>query len=342
MNKQLSTQSEITKALGISRTTLFRLVSEGLPHSETPNGKKLFDEDEVRQFILDRKNNIAKELVVGNDYTNYDIVRIFNVGNMGGMRRSHSKNALVLISFQDGSSGLYNDYWKNDILFYTGQGMAGEQKLEGQNKTLAESNQNGITVYLFEMFYQQRYQYRGIVKLVGEPFPEIEYDVNGKERKVWKFPLKLINEKDIMDVTIIDEQESHLHGTISIAEYLENWENFKKAQSIKFEATERTVKTTRVQTTPVIGEYVKMRAGRFCELCGCEAPFEYNGRPYLELHHLKSISEGGKDSTDNVAAICPNCHKKLDMLKDPRDIELLRAKMAQNDAALQKQLRGEG
>ncbi|MEJ2249612.1 MAG: HNH endonuclease [Candidatus Lokiarchaeota archaeon] len=58
--------------------------------------------------------------------------------------------------------------------------------------------------------------------------------------------------------------------------------------------------------------YAKLRAGGECECCGNTAPFEkQNGRKYLEVHHIKSLSEGGKDIPMNVAAICPNCHRAL-------------------------------
>jgi 5-methylcytosine-specific restriction enzyme A len=58
---------------------------------------------------------------------------------------------------------------------------------------------------------------------------------------------------------------------------------------------------------------VLRRANGFCELCGNEAPFlrRSDGSPYLEVHHLKPLSQGGEDITDNAAALCPNCHRKI-------------------------------
>ena len=46
------------------------------------------------------------------------------------------------------------------------------------------------------------------------------------------------------------------------------------------------------------------------------APFnDKKGRPFLESHHIRWLSEGGADSIDNVAALCPNCHRKMHELK---------------------------
>lgn len=55
-----------------------------------------------------------------------------------------------------------------------------------------------------------------------------------------------------------------------------------------------------------------MRANGFCEDCKVTAPFirKTNNTPYLEVHHIKSLSEGGEDSLKNVIALCPNCHRK--------------------------------
>ncbi|WP_240000620.1 HNH endonuclease [Photobacterium kishitanii] len=55
------------------------------------------------------------------------------------------------------------------------------------------------------------------------------------------------------------------------------------------------------------------RAKGNCEACHQPAPFmkKSNGEPYLEVHHIKPLSQGGQDSLDNVQAICPNCHRKM-------------------------------
>lgn len=336
------TQSEITELLGISRTTLFRLIKEGLPFTETPNGKKYFDEDEVRNFLKTRKDNLLKELAVGKIYSNDEIVEIFRVPNMGAMRRSHSRNALVLITYQDGSDKLYNDYWQQDVLYYTSRGQYGNQELDGQKKTLAESNKNGITVYLFEKF-TKGYQYRGIVKLVKKPFKAKELDSEGIERTVWKFPLKLINDRDYIDVRTIDEQECSLHPQIQreILNYLTKTSITKKTKELELPVSERTVKATRIQINPLIAEYVRMRANGVCELCGKRAPFEYNGQAYLMLSHIIPPSMGGKDAANNVVALCPNCNARYAMIGTKEDQEKLKSIMKKNEIDLQRKLNGE-
>lgn len=63
----------------------------------------------------------------GDALTNNEISQQFVVGNMGGMRRSSTRNLLVLIS--DPFKGLYQDRWEGDVLHYTGMGQTGDQSL---------------------------------------------------------------------------------------------------------------------------------------------------------------------------------------------------------------------
>ncbi|MFY8350807.1 HNH endonuclease [Pseudoalteromonas sp. SSM20] len=55
------------------------------------------------------------------------------------------------------------------------------------------------------------------------------------------------------------------------------------------------------------------RADGKCDKCGRSAPFDRrsDGTPYLEVHHLVHLSEGGSDSLDNTLALCPNCHREF-------------------------------
>ncbi len=58
---------------------------------------------------------------------------------------------------------------------------------------------------------------------------------------------------------------------------------------------------------------VLLRAEGKCEKCKNYAPFikKSDNTPYLEVHHVVSLSEGGEDTVDNCIAVCPNCHRQL-------------------------------
>jgi len=89
----------------------------------------------------------------------------------------------------------------------------------------------------------------------------------------------------------------------------------KEAEKAASENPERDIESTtqsRYRRASPIGEYAKRRADGICECCEEPAPFRNkNGDPYLESHHVDELGEGGADSPDKVAAICPNCHKRI-------------------------------
>lgn len=122
--------------------------------------------------------------------TNEKISVLFKCGIMGGMRRSHKTNSLVLIA--DFTKKIYCDRWCGSVFHYTGMGKSGNQEINyKQNKTLAESEFNGINVYLFEVLVKKRYIFKGQVYLCGEPYQEKQPDENNKMRNVLIFPLKI-------------------------------------------------------------------------------------------------------------------------------------------------------
>lgn len=54
-----------------------------------------------------------------------------------------------------------------------------------------------------------------------------------------------------------------------------------------------------------------MRAKGKCENCDNDAPFiNADNIPFLEVHHIFSLSDDGPDHPINVAAVCPNCYKE--------------------------------
>ncbi len=130
-------------------------------------------------------------LQLGDVIDNKQLADIFKCSGQGGMRRSLQTKTLVLVS--DNIRSIYENRWSGDIFYYTGMGQQGDQKLDFmQNKTLAESHQNGVDIHLFEVFERGQYTYMGKVKLAKNPFQERQPDANSKLRQVWVFPLRMV------------------------------------------------------------------------------------------------------------------------------------------------------
>lgn len=264
------------------------------------------------------------DLTPGDVINNDQLCGIFKCGPQGGMRRSHKTNTLVLVS--NHVKSVYDDRWnEEDILHYTGMGQEGPQRIDFmQNKTLAESTTNGVSVYLFEVFETQKYTFFGEVHLADEPYQERQPDVHDNPRNVWMFPLALA-----------DNQPPPV-----ISQHLFQKTREKKAKALKRlsddvikERAESAPANAGVQNTLAkqfvrdqnVAEFAKRRAAGSCQLCKQLAPFTTKaGVPYLETHHIVWLSEGGEDSISNTVALCPNCHRKMHSLNLESDNEKLR------------------
>lgn len=257
-------------------------------------------------------------LHLGQVITNNELMQIFSCGMMGGMRRSKATNTLVIVS--DHTKGLYEDKWYGDVLHYTGMGQTGDQDInEAQNKTLNNSNQNGVAVFLFEVLKKKNFIYRGQVKLVDTPYQQKQTDINGDLRNVWVFPVQIIDQsKASIDKSIIDEYYETKVQKIKKFSLKELEEKARQTQSSN--PSRRYTISQTYERNPYVTEFAKRRANGVCELCNQVAPFtNKQNEPYLETHHIEWLSNGGSDTIENTVALCPNCHKKMHVVDDPRD-----------------------
>ena len=91
-------------------------------------------------------------------------------------------------------------------------------------------------------------------------------------------------------------------------------------------ANEKIVFTTTEKKTDIdcfdrcVLNYAKRRASGICQLCDSPAPFcDLDGTPYLEPYHILGQIDDGGDTVINVAMLCPNCHKKMELINSYED-----------------------
>ncbi|EKQ57731.1 MULTISPECIES: helix-turn-helix domain-containing protein [Clostridium] len=95
-----------------------------------------------------------------------------------------------------------------------------------------------------------------------------------------------------------------------------------------FEIDEIASNIEYLQDSKLVDE-ARRRANGFCELCEARAPFILdNGEPYLEVFHIKS--RGYNNETNEIVLLCPNCNKKVEIIKNPGDINYLLRKVRKN------------
>ncbi|CUY26381.1 MAG: HNH endonuclease signature motif containing protein [Serratia marcescens] len=95
----------------------------------------------------------------------------------------------------------------------------------------------------------------------------------------------------------------------------------EKGISTQPDGTKKPIKTIRkiitIARDPKIKAYILQEAKGICEVCEKSGPFpDSKDRPYLEVHHLKPLANGGSDTVGNTVAVCPNCHRELHYSRD--------------------------
>lgn len=206
-------------------------------------------------------------------------------------------------------------------MLYTGMGQTGDQDINfGQNKTLNQSNDMSIKVYMFEAFKPGEHIFRGEVKLVDKPFMTEQF-----ERRVWIFPLGFLTDTFNVPVELSDYKDR-----LQEKKALKLKEDELLARATQVEQVGKRKATTSVFVRNAhVSAYVKKRANGHCDLCGAPAPFkDRNGEPYLECHHVDWLSRGGEDSIDNAVALDPSCHRKMHELDLKTDVSKLKRKVA--------------
>ncbi len=134
-------------------------------------------------------NDLKKGDIMSND----DLIQLFGCDNSKGIRYVKEYNHIVLISnhTSDIINNPYQDKWEEGLLYYTGEGKAGDQKLEKANLRLLKSKNKRTKIYYFEVFEPSKYTYFGQLKLADtKPIESTQKDVENNDRRVIVFKLK--------------------------------------------------------------------------------------------------------------------------------------------------------
>ena len=181
----------------------------------------------------------------------------------------------------------------------------------------------GVFVEDEEQCSANHYVYKRIGKkarMIGHPAYDIEV-LDAPEQKTKEIPEPVDSTASEMVILIPDsEEEQYKQASILSVEQL----NAVAKEHEDSHPERRDVTTQQYKRDPYISELAKRQAKGICQLCRMQAPFiTAEGKPYLETHHIRWLSEGGADTIENTVAVCPNCHRKLHILNDAEDVECL-------------------
>ena len=262
--------------------------------------------------------------VQGQVYIRNTIHHVYGGQQQGGISTPSHHNFIMLFVGEQGYQYGYRDGWNDDgIFFYTGEGQAGDMSFVRGNRAVRDHIADGKDLHLFEYVQQGQTRYVGQMVCIG--FHERQaLDKNGNKRKVIVFELAPIDafynvvdneiEMDLWNVPLSILRERALTDDAYVTR-----EPLERKQLIYYRSQ-------------VVRTYVLRRANGRCEGCSREAPFKTSdGKPYLESHHLRRLSDGGPDHPSWVVALCPNCHKRAHYGADREEfntrlVEIVRAK----------------
>ena len=221
---------------------------------------------------------------------------------------ANSPYVFLFTSAAGASYGYYDSFRPDGSFWYTGEGQVGDIELVRGNAAIAEHHANKKRLLLFE------YVKKGIVRFLGEveylgDHKEERLDRNGNNRKAIIFHLGFL--PPARKERIEQPKASYL-GPASLPKDLP----LDQLRQIALEgvAPNSSLQQKRVNVArraEAVRRYALARAKGICEGCLLPAPFSAQEGPYLEVHHVFRLSDGGPDHPAAVIALCPNCHRHV-------------------------------
>lgn len=249
---------------------------------------------------------MAWPFIVGRQYNRrVDLHDRYGGQQRGGISTPRGVPAIFVFTGASGLKHGYADSWQPDGTFhYCGEGQVGDMTLIKGNKAIATHAALSKDILLFKALGHGRpVEFIGSFSCAAWFFEEMA-DSAGDSRQAIIF--KLIP----ADVgAAIDE---------ALADVPQDSDSFKKLREAAYAASRMPkgvlppqAVTSYFARSKAVRDYALARANGDCENCGKKAPFlTKHSRPFLEVHHIHRLSDGGPDSPSSVAAICPNCHRE--------------------------------
>ncbi|GIC77534.1 HNH endonuclease signature motif containing protein [Moritella sp. F3] len=235
-----------------------------------------------------------------------DIHGVYKGQQYGGIATPANHPYVFIFTSEAGEEYGYSDGFSPDGTFrYTGEGQEGDMIMSKGNLAIRDHQKNNKEILLFEAASQ------GMVRFVGNcnfiiHHTEERPDKNSEQRAAFIFHL------DIVPQTKGNGVESPK------APYLIKPTKSKSLKQLREIALSNTPTKAKAKEklihvkyrSDAIKLYAKKRANGLCEGCDTKSAFETKSGPYLEVHHLTRLSDGGADSPENVIALCPTCHRR--------------------------------
>jgi hypothetical protein len=107
-----------------------------------------------------------------------------------------------------------------------------------------------------------------------------------------------------------DSEAERLAKTMSLSELMARWASGRLRKPSRPSVS---IGETRLfDRDPLVGAIARRRADFRCEVLGCTIPLFIgaDGLRFVEVHHIHTLANGGDDTPENVASLCPLHHRE--------------------------------
>ncbi len=237
-----------------------------------------------------------------------DLHEVYGGQRQGGISTPSGRPLVFLFTGDAGETYGYADQFRPDgTFYYTGEGQVGDMKMAKGNLAIENHENEGKSLHLFEYVKKAYVRYIGEATYIGY-HKEHRPDRDGNDRNAIVFHLAVnIEKREDLEQTPVNENEA----LKSLKKH--SLSELRKAalSKVSKKASKREIQATTRIRSEAIKLYTLKRANGTCEGCKKDAPFMTKKGPFLEVHHLYRLGDGGPDHPENVIAICPNCHRHV-------------------------------
>ena len=227
----------------------------------------------------------------------------------GGISTPAKFPYIFIFTGNNGEQYGYTDgYNKEGVFNYTGEGQEGDMKMTKGNLAIRDHQKNRKSIYLFEKV-ETGYNFVGLCNYIDDRIEKLN-DRNGELRDAIVFRLDVKNIEEITSsINSVEAPKAVYITKPSKGKSLQQLREIALSSTPTHASTQEKIQSIQNRST-AIKLYAQKRANGICEGCNEIAPFETKSGPYLEVHHLTRLADGGADLPQNIIALCPTCHRK--------------------------------
>jgi 5-methylcytosine-specific restriction protein A len=251
--------------------------------------------------------------VQGREYRRSDLHKQVGGQEQGGISTPSRYPLILLFTGESGEQYGYADGWTNEgLFFYVGEGQVGDMQFIRGNAAIRNHNVFGKDLHLFA------YVKKGVVRYVGQMVcTGYHYqdgpDAQGNRRRMIVFELAPLQE--FIEIASANGDLASGQSQLDTSSLSDLRAKALAASVEKRNPIER--KQDYFYRSQAIKLYALKRSHGVCEGCLQPAPFKTPDKKfYLEVHHIRRLSDGGPDDPRWVVAICPNCHRRAHYAED--------------------------